>query len=219
MKNDRSMPVVLGVAFVSLTVAVVAIVMVLRMEKGAGTAEVTELRDRIDALEGELEALREQGNEGTAKVKDVFSAAAMEEQMKKLRAEIDALKSGGGAQSAVVAVQERQERILKDANKAYFKTWKETLDNNLAQNGFDEEQRRRIGGDYTKLLEELEESQMRWFRGDIDWNRAMDEVKMRSIEFYDTVERGYDTDTARRVIDIAFPTPEMKKFFFSGSGQ
>ncbi len=217
MKYDRSILAALGAALVSLAVAAVAIVLVLQAEKDPGAAEVAELRDRIEALEGEIDALRDR--DGGAPVKDVFSAAAMEEQMKKLRAEVDALKSGGGGQSAVIALQERQERILKDANKAYFKAWKETLDTNLAQNGFDEDQRRRIGGDYAKLLEELEEAQMRWSRGDIDWSRAMDEVKMRSIEFYDAVERGADTDTARRVIDIAFPTPEMKKFFFSGSGQ
>lgn len=219
MKYDRSILVAFGAALLSLAVAIVAIVLVLRAEKGPGAAEMAELRDRIDVLEGELDALRDRESDGSAPVKEVFSAAAMEGQMKKLRAEVDALKNGGGGQSAVIALQERQERILKDANKAYFKAWKETLDTNLAQNGFDEDQRRRIGGDYAKLLEELEEAQIRWSRGDIDWNRAMDEVKMRSIEFYDSVERGADTDTARRVIDIAFPTPEMKKLFFSGSGQ
>ncbi|HOW51823.1 MAG TPA: hypothetical protein PLV42_07250 [bacterium] len=219
MKNDRPMLIVGGVLFVSLAIAVTALVMALRGSQIPSMVELGDLRDRMDALEAELDTLRAQGPDGGAKVKDVFSAAAMEEQMRKLRNEIDELKSGGGGQSAVLAIQDKQERILKDANKSYFRQWKDMLDANLAQNGFDEEARQPIVAGYSKLLEELEQAEMRWFRGEIDWDRAMDEVKTHSIEFYDTIERSSDTDTARRVIDIAFPTPEMKKFFFSGSGQ
>jgi len=219
MKYDRSTLVVLGSTFISLVVAVVAIVMVLRAATGPTAAEMTELRDRVEALEGEIETLRERESEGGEKVKDVFSVAAVEEQMKKLRAEIDDLKTRGGGQGGVAAAEEKQERILKDVNKAFHRTWKSLLDAKLGQNGFDDDQRQRIVGDYGKMLEGIEDVQTRWLKGDLDWSSTMDEIKMRSIEFYDAVERGADTDTARRVIDIAFPTPEMKKFFFSGSGQ
>lgn len=219
--NDRRWNMAVAVvALVALTAFVVALTAILSV-RGSGVVadEVNALRDRLDVFEEQIEELREQKAGEGAKVKEVFSVAAMEEQMRRLRAEVDALKSGGGAQSAVAVMQERQEQMLKGTNKAYFNTWKGVLDAGLARNGFDDEQRQRIGGDYTRLLENLEEIQLRWFRGEIDWTRAMDDVKMRSLEFYDSVERAYDTDTARRVLDIAFPTPETKRFFFSGSGQ
>ncbi|HSA32307.1 MAG TPA: hypothetical protein P5077_01130 [bacterium] len=216
--NDRRWSIVATVvALIALVLACIAIVLVHR--GGPVAEEVSALQDRLDALETQIEELREQKTGEVAKVKDVFSVAAMEEQMRRLRAEVDALKKGGGAESAVAVMQSRQEEMLKGTNKAYFNTWKGVLDAGLARNGFDEEQRQRIGGDYSRLLENLEEVQLRWFRGEVDWARAMDDVKMRSIEFYDSVERTYDTDTARRVLDIAFPTPETKRFFFSGSGQ
>lgn len=220
MKSDRMMLAAGLLAVLSVVVSVMALMVTLRAGGGATPEELSALRDRVDYLEEELASLREKSAdaEGTP-VKEVFSAAAMEEQMKRLRAEVDALKSGGGARAAVAAVQERQERVLKDANRVNFKVWRETLDMNLARNGFDDEQRQRISGDYGRLLEQLEELQLRWFRGEADWSGTMDEVKMRSLEFYDTVERGADTETARRVLDIAFPTPEMKRFFFAGSGQ
>lgn len=206
-------------AFLLSVVALAAIFLVRGTEDVASVDEVTALRERMDAVEAQLDDLREKSTGDGAKVKDVFSVAAMEEQMRRLRAEVDSLKSGGGAQSAVAVMQERQEQMLKGTNKAYFNTWKGVLDAGLARNGFDDDQRQRIGGDYTRLLDNLEEIQLRWFRGEVDWARAMDDVKMRSLEFYDSVERAYDTDTARRVLDIAFPTPETKRFFFSGSGQ
>ena len=218
MSHDRLLSAAVVVAVVSLAVAVVALLK--EPSGGVSSGEVNALRDRIDALEEEVAALRDTGNaaEGVP-VKDVFSVAAMEEQMKKLRAEVDTLKKGGGAQQAIAEVQSRQERVLQEANRVNFRIWREALESNLAANGFDEEQRKAVGGHYGKLLEQLEETQLRWFRGEVDWDRTMDEVRMRSIEFYDSVERGYDADTARRVLDIAFPTPEMRRFFFSGSGQ
>jgi len=210
-----------ALAFFALAVALVALVIVAR---SIDDTPLAALRERVEALESEVAALRERAasGESTVPVKDLFTIASMEAQMKRLRAEVEWLKAHGGGEGgagAVAMVEQRQERVLKEANKAFHRTWKESLDAGLAQNGFDEDRRRRIGGDYARLLEEIEDVQLRWFRGDINWDQALDEVKMRSIEFYDAVERNYDTDTARRVLDIAFPTPEMKRFFFSGSGQ
>ncbi len=184
------------------------------------------LETRVTALEAEVASLKDRiAAEGTMPVKDLFSIASMEAQMKSLRADMERLKgqakeTGEGAgEGAVTQIEQRQERVLREASKAFQRTWKGAFEGALSQQGFDEEARRRIGGDYDRLLREIEEIQVRWFRGEIDWNGALDEIKMRSTEFYDTVERNYDTDTARRVLDIAFPTPEMKRFFFSGSGQ
>lgn len=184
------------------------------------------LETRVTALEAEVASLKDRiAAEGTMPVKDLFSIASMEAQMKNLRADMERLKgqakeSGGGAETgAVTQIEQRQERVLREASRAFQRTWKGAFEEALSQQGFDEEARRRIGGDYDRLLREIEEIQVRWFRGEMDWNKALDEIKMRSTEFYDSVERNYDTDTARRVLDIAFPTPEMKRFFFSGSGQ
>ncbi len=191
------------------------------------TCEKTALEARLAVVEAEIVAVKERGGgtEGTVSVKDLFSAASLEAQLKILRAEVEKMRGqqipgkGGITPEVLAEVSQRQERVLREASRAFQHTWKEAFVSALQQQGFDEEQRRRIGDDYQRLLGEIEEIQVRWFRGEIDWNRSLDEIKMRSIEFYDTTERNFDTETARRVLDIAFPTPDMKRFFFSGSGQ
>ncbi|HNT28106.1 MAG TPA: hypothetical protein PKH10_08005, partial [bacterium] len=110
------------VAIAALVIAFIAIVLVHRV--GPVADDVSVLYDRLDTLETQIEELREQKVGEGAKIKDVFSVAAMEEQMRRLRAEVDALKKGGGAESAVAVMQSRQEEMLKGTNKAYFNTWK-----------------------------------------------------------------------------------------------
>lgn len=206
-------------AFVMATVALVASL------RSVDDTALLSLEERVSTLEAETAALKDRAvAEGTMPVKDLFSIASMEAQMKSLRAEVDRIKgqgkvSAGGSEGTVTQIEQRQERVLREASKAFQRTWKSAFEGALSQHGFDEDMRRRVVGDYDRLLGEIEEIQVRWFRGEIDWNGALDEIKMRSIEFYDAVERAYDTETARRVIDIAFPTPDMKRFFFSGSGQ
>ncbi len=206
-------------AFVMATVALVASL------RSADDEALLSLEARVATIEAETAALKDRAAaEGTMPVKDLFSIASLEAQLKSLRSDMERIKgqthgNTGESGGEIAQVEQRQERVLREASKAFQRTWKGAFEGALLQNGFDEDARRRIGGDYDRLLGEIEEIQVRWFRGEIDWNKALDEIKMRSTEFYDTVERNYGTDTARRVLDIAFPTPDMKRFFFSGSGQ
>jgi len=183
------------------------------------------VEERLSAVESEIALLREKTfshDTPPVPVKDLFTVASLEEQMKRLRADFERMKAQqrnrADAETGGVA-EERQERALREISRAFQRTWKIAFEDALAKQGFDEDSRRTVTSDYGTLLEQIEEIQVRWLRGEINWEGALDEIKMRSLEFYDGVERRYDTDTARRVLDIAFPTPEMKRFFLSGSNR
>ncbi len=182
--------------------------------------EADDLRERLAEIESlcEKKATPQTEKQDVA-MKDLFSFAGMESQLRKLKTEIEDLKKGGNVTPEQARqAEEKQVRQVRDVNKTFHKIWKDSIDQQIKSTGqFNDDERRQVVSAYGKLLEGVEDVQVRWVKGDLDWEAANTEVKQSSLQFFDTMSRDVGEEKARNAINIIFPSPEMKRYLFSNN--